>query len=360
MRTRNYLLTIAYSAIFIVLFDSAAHAGGVTKLIGSYGGTGGSNAKKSSSGGFSGGGGGAGNRSQSGDENGGEGANNPARYFRIFDSTLYRNKPDLRSVGVSTAWMAYEFSYYHNGRGSVDECENLMPERSRIVETANYFRRVFQPGDIAVGDIEDCLKMWEDNNLSRVTAEQNMNYMISVSRQTQEVLGDSIAFGFYSRVPKRDYWNAIYGENYPGYRTWQQLNNQFLPLAGAVDFLVPSIYAFYTNQQQWAIYARENLKEARRLAGPNRPIYAALMLTYHYNGGADISPPAIPSDYWRVMLDTVYEAYEEGLADGIIIWGGWDVDNNRAETWDNNAPWWQVTQTFMAEKGLNVPVGTLN
>jgi hypothetical protein len=35
------------------------------------------------------------------------------------------------------------------------------------------------------------------------------------------------------------------------------------------------------------------------------------------------------------------------VADGLVIWGGWDTPNKRSEPWDDKAEWWQTTLEFM-------------
>ena len=35
-------------------------------------------------------------------------------------------------------------------------------------------------------------------------------------------------------------------------------------------------------------------------------------------------------------------------ADGIVLWGGYDLQNDHPRDWDETAPWWQVTKMFMS------------
>jgi hypothetical protein len=52
-------------------------------------------------------------------------------------------------------------------------------------------------------------------------------------------------------------------------------------------------------------------------------------------------------------LNTVYQH-----ADGVVIWGGWG--DNGPESWNEEAPWWQVTKRFMQRfnpPSLSPPTG---
>jgi hypothetical protein len=44
----------------------------------------------------------------------------------------------------------------------------------------------------------------------------------------------------------------------------------------------------------------------------------------------------IPPAFWTLQLDTIKQ-----YADGVIIWGGWQVN------WNENAPWWVATKVFL-------------
>jgi hypothetical protein len=54
----------------------------------------------------------------------------------------------------------------------------------------------------------------------------------------------------------------------------------------------------------------------------------------------------LTADYWQTQLNTVRQ-----LADGAVIWGGWTMTTTAPymyqQTWDDTAPWWQVTKDFL-------------
>jgi hypothetical protein len=51
----------------------------------------------------------------------------------------------------------------------------------------------------------------------------------------------------------------------------------------------------------------------------------------------------LPPDFWQMELDVARR-----YADGIVLWGGYDLQNDHPRDWDETAPWWQVTKLFMS------------
>jgi hypothetical protein len=140
--------------------------------------------------------------------------------------------------------------------------------------------------------------------------------------------------GYYGVPPIRDYWRALDPPNSQPYRAWQSANDQLQPLANAVDALFPSLYTFYDDQDGWTQYAIANLSEARRLAR-GKPVYAFIWPQFH-NSNPVLGLKLIPGEFWALQLQTIAQH-----ADGVVIWGGWQV------LWDENAEWWQATRQFL-------------
>lgn len=147
--------------------------------------------------------------------------------------------------------------------------------------------------------------------------------------------------GFYGYVPLIDYWRAVTPPGSTKYLEWQRQNDRAAPLARNVDVLFPSIYTYYPNEQQWVTYATAQICEARRLS--NKPVYVFLWPHYH-NEGKPRAPRAIAGKYWRLQLETAHR-----LADGVIIWDGWDEATGKKARWDPDAEWWRETIDFMEE-----------
>src|SRR5207249_9613783 len=92
-----------------------------------------------------------------------------------------------------------------------------------------------------------------------------------------------------------------------------------VPFVGALD---PSRYTFYDDAQGWVKYALANVAEARRIAD-GRPVYPFLWPQYHYSN-ARLGSQYIDGNLWSLELRTMY-----AHADGLVIWGGYDVANKR-------------------------------
>jgi hypothetical protein len=46
----------------------------------------------------------------------------------------------------------------------------------------------------------------------------------------------------------------------------------------------------------------------------------------------------VSGETWGHQLKVACE-----IADGVVIWGGWDLQKKRAREWDDHASWWKVT-----------------
>ncbi len=117
------------------------------------------------------------------------------------------------------------------------------------------------------------------------------------------------------------------------------MDDELRPLARKVDILFPSLYTYYDDVEGWRTYARITLEEARRFG---KPVYAFLWPEFH-DSNEKLKGHYLPVDFWRMEMELCYE-----LADGIVIWGGWQ------QTWDDHAPWWIETKAFLAEHGMTV------
>jgi hypothetical protein len=102
--------------------------------------------------------------------------------------------------------------------------------------------------------------------------------LIEIIRWAREARPD-LRQGIYALAPMRSYWapvelyfqpnNAAYRRRYDD---WLRLNEQMQPLAKEVDFVCPSIYAFYRDgdgtigrhDEFWFPYAESNIAEAKK------------------------------------------------------------------------------------------------
>lgn len=258
--------------------------------------------------------------------------------FVVYDATLYKNKPDLGLYGIRPIEVWYESQMFApNQPTSALPVEQLVRSLARTWTAAK--------GPVVV-DIE----RWPITQADPVSIQSTLGKFLHVlSWIRSEAPG--IHVGVYGTVPVYDYWRAASPPMSPHYLEWQRDNARLEQLADHVDALYPSIYTFYPDRQAWIAYAKAQIAEARRLAN-GKPVYAFLWPQYHEANQA-LAHRFIEPDYWALQLTTMRQE-----ADGIVIWGGWG-DKGPAE-WDEAAPWWQVTKTFMAHvRGLapNPPTG---
>ncbi|MEQ1794874.1 MAG: hypothetical protein ABL970_11835, partial [Nitrospira sp.] len=125
----------------------------------------------------------------------------------------------------------------------------------------------------------------------------------------------------------------------PQFLAWRRDNDRLAQIVDHVDALYPSIYTFYPDRQAWVAYAKAQIAEARRLA-KGKPVYGFLWPLYHNQGNESLGSRPIEPDYWNLQLATMAQ-----YADGVVIWGGWG--DHGPESWNDEAPWWQVTKRFM-------------
>ena len=154
-----------------------------------------------------------------------------------------------------------------------------------------------------------------------------------------------VLIGYFGILPQREYWSFIQpAKMQENLNKLQQRNKKFRKLAEHVDIIFPSLYTFYNKPEEWKIYAKGMLEEARQY---NKPIYAFVWPMYH-TSNTTLGDQFIGGDFWRLQLETIYKL---GF-DGVVIWGGskkqWKVSALDADP-DN---WWYQTLAFIHSKGL--------
>jgi hypothetical protein len=241
--------------------------------------------------------------------------------FRVFDGTFYKGKPDLVALGVEPARLIYEGALFARGSRA-----DAMPSVTAVEKTA---LQAAAASGVNVLDVE----RWND------LADAPARY-VALLRQLRAI-NPSYKTGYYSVVPKRDYWGATAGQGSAKYIAWQRENDRLQPVADETNYLFPSLYTFYDDPVGWVKYAEANIAEARRLA-KGKPVYAFLWPQYHESNWLLRGRP-IPGKFWRLQLDTVRR-----LADGVVIWGGYK------QNWNPDAEWWLETKRFLAS---DKPVG---
>lgn len=244
--------------------------------------------------------------------------------FKIYDATLYKNKPSLNQYKIKTIPIIYENVFFGKNKST-----EIFPGISNIKKAVSNIKK--SGSNIIILDIE----RWEVKGNADL-AQKSVNKYIKVIDNIRQQSVESL-IGYYGLPPIRDYWRAVSGINSMAYKSWAKENDAIQLLTAKVDVIFPSIYTFYSDQVGWEKYAIAQISEARRLGG-QKPVFVFLWPQYH-DSNKILGGRYIPTEFWRLQLETVKQH-----ADGIVIWGGWQ------QNWDANAPWWLETLKFMEEK----------
>ena len=246
------------------------------------------------------------------------------RPFVVFDGTLYKNKPSLEPYHVRPITLLYESRLF-----VANQPADAIPSEAIVRSLAYELRNLSEP---AVLDIE----RWPLKGDIHAVQSTVAKFLSVLSWAKGEA--PNVRFGLYGTVPVPDYWRAIRDPASEEFRSWQQDNDRLEAVSDRVDAFFPSIYTFYPDRQGWVTYAIAQIAEARRKAN-GKPVYAFLMPLYHESNRLLGLQPLDP-DYWELQLNTAAQH-----ADGLVIWGGWGAHG--PESWNEEAPWWQVTKRFM-------------
>ena len=254
------------------------------------------------------------------------------RPFVVFDGTLYKDKPSLDAYHVRSITVLYEARLF-----VANQSHAAMPSETIVRSLAYELRDSPEP---VVLDIE----RWPLKGDGLTVQSTVGKFLAVLSWVKSEAPG--VPFGVYGTVPVPDYWRAIRDPTSAEFQSWQQDNDRLEGISDRVDALFPSIYTFYTDRQGWRTYAIAQIAEAKRKA-KGKPVYAFLWPQYHESNRLLGLRPLDP-DYWELQLNTVYQH-----ADGVVIWGGWGA--NGPDSWNEEAPWWQVTKRFMRQLDTTAP-----
>jgi hypothetical protein len=253
--------------------------------------------------------------------------------FRVFDSMLFTDKPNLTRAGLENIlttdreFFAGTYPNYDTTKG--DE-----------VNSRKLARKLALTGTPLVIDIEH----WSIDIRAEQeeTVETNIRKLIQIIDWIRHERPE-VKLGFYGLLPLQDYWTPVRhltaiergmlnAKFEADYKAWQAANDRLKRLAEKVDFVFPSLYTFYDDIEGWKKYARCNIEEARKFG---RPVYPFLWMDYH-DSNKELKGQQLPAETWQAELALCRE-----LADGVVIWGGWK------RQWNPWAPWWKVTVEFI-------------
>lgn len=163
---------------------------------------------------------------------------------------------------------------------------------------------------------------------------QKMYKYIQVADWFREIRPD-LRIGYYSMLPLREYWAPVHDSLglYPEQMVWWQQQNAALGrqrdlkgrftsrgLVDVVDFVCPSLYAFYddkdsgpeySHKEWWEVYAIANIAESRKY---QKQVYPFLWPRYH-DSHAKIGLTYIGNEFLRRQIEICIE-----YADGCVVW----------------------------------------
>lgn len=249
--------------------------------------------------------------------------------FRVFDGTMYSQKPDLTRHGIESIPIVY--------------AQNLWPKKiisqtlppRRFVQNTIRSLLARNTSDIVVLDVEQ----WRLE--TQANARENIPKYQALAQWVKEA-NRSIQVGYFGMFPLPDYQRGskTLGERH--YKSWQLENARLKDLGSAVDILFPEAYTPpWLDREEWVAYAQSVIKEARSFG---KPVYVFLWPQFYEIGPPEKTWRYIPTSYWDLQLRTARQ-----FADGLVIWGGYDWKKRDLAPWDDDAAWWQVTKAFMEE-----------
>ena len=125
---------------------------------------------------------------------------------------------------------------------------------------------------------------------------------------------------------------------------WQHALERSRRLVSHVDVICPEGYTYFNDKTVWMRYMEAVINEAKTYG---KPIYP--FLWPEFMGSTPLNGKFIPRDFWKFQLNYVYTK-----CDGVIIWGGrnFAVVPAVSREWDENAPWWIDTKSYILKNRL--------
>lgn len=255
----------------------------------------------------------------------------------LFDAYYAMDSPDLvADHSYQPIVMLYAGRLWEPGESRDEPNLPLIRERAEMIAD----------GSLVCVDIEE----WE-LRLPFVTLEQseaNIDKLISCLQAVREG-NPTLIIGMYRLIPSRDfhvpaYYYWLNRADRPSQFTndsawmdreanWHANNVRVERLAEHVDVVFPSLYTFTENPDQWEVYARMNMEQARRYG---KPVYPFVWPTYRIPGTPDLLP--VTAEMWQRQLQVLHH-----IADGIVVWG------SSYEQFNPSDGWWQATTSYQQQ-----------
>ncbi len=270
----------------------------------------------------------------------------PTSSFRLFNAMLYKDMPAFGERQI----VVYEQSFF--GAGTL--ADGIRPSDEGIAQAVSnaHIQRQHHRDKALSPFIAVDIERWHTWPFvtQRQHAESISHYADTLKR-FQQVARQPVCI--YSILPTGGInasTRAI--KDKPLREQWISANrNAARQLRGVVNALCPQLYSYYRYPtslgrnialDQWKNFATQMVTLGRQLA-PGLPVYPFIWPQYH-QGGNVAGFEFVDQTVWRAQLEHL-----KTLADGVILWGGYDFGPNKPLAWDDNAPWWQTLQSVFPE-----------
>ncbi len=272
-------------------------------------------------------------------------ADEPTR-FRLFNAMLYKDMPPFGEKQV----VVYEQSFFGAGKLA----DGIRPSDEGIAQAVNNARIQQRHSNRPISPfIALDLERWPTWPFaSQAEHLESVSHYADTARRFQQSAREPICL--YSILPTGGINASTRATKDAALeRQFRQANQATARrLDGIVNALCPQLYSYYRYPlslgqsvalNQWKLFATQMVTLARELA-PGLPVYPFVWPQYHHGGNVkDFS--FVNDDVWRAQLEHL-----KTLADGIILWGGYDFGPNQPLAWDEQASWWQVLQETLPQQ----------
>lgn len=253
----------------------------------------------------------------------------------IFDSTFYTGKPDVRTMGFTPVFMAYDgsmnrttapwgdwaFPTDQNWAGSVEAYKKVARVAIGVDKGFSDHRRM---NDIYHDQPERTLLNLEDPRFAALEGAADpvkrrdiinkLVDLINVMKAEQAANGvETPGIGVF-------YWPPAFWSGHPldakrpAYMA--EAAKDFKPLVDAVDAFYPEVYTHYDDLTLWLKRFRQQIQACRE-ADPTKKIYPVVAPIYSHWSTAEYLGQPLREQAWRFIMETVMRE-----ADGAVLWGG--------------------------------------
>lgn len=255
-----------------------------------------------------------------------------ADVFPVRDATLYQGKPDLSRVGFVPIEVVYGHKTYQPGAD-----QNELPNRADIERLA---LKLAKREKLVVLDFEKwpVQGYWDEPD----RMEANRKRYLTLLRWFKSA-APNVRFGYFGVLPVTNFEGSIANAAERKHKAWLDENARMFALAAETDVVFLDAYTYRNDRVQWKQSLQLHLRELRKIYTGEVYVFLWPQFFDHAPTPEDLRLKPIPEDFWRFQLQSAQE-----MVEGVVVWGGWNFEENQPLPWDTAAPWWIVTQEFLA------------